>query len=169
MDPLGDLLRDLDRTRGHHEIHRPHDGPLHLQRADTLAAMTAWAEARGEGRLGMLLVLCVIRNRVALSPRFGQGWGGVILRPKQFSCWNDQVARIQLLRTLERGSGPEFDAWAMACGAAFDVMRDRCPDLTGGADHYFAPKGMVNGRPPSWAAAMVPTVTYRGHLFFREA
>jgi len=168
FDPISDLLRSLDATRSYHGIQRPHDGELYLQRADTLIAMTAWAEARGETRLGMLLILCVVRNRVAQSPRFGVGWPGVVLRPKQFSCWNaPKIARATLAGTFARGSGPDFDAWSIACGATFDVMQNRCPDLSGGADHYFAPGGMVNGKPPSWAKSMTPTVTYRGHLFFR--
>lgn len=48
---------------------------------------TMWAEARGEGRVGMLHVGSVILNRVK-DGRFRNSIRGVVLQPSQFSVWS---------------------------------------------------------------------------------
>lgn len=48
---------------------------------------TMWAEARGEGQLGMLHVGSVILNRVK-DPRFPNSIKAVVLQPKQFTVWS---------------------------------------------------------------------------------
>lgn len=58
---------------------------------------TMWAEARSEGRLGMLHVGSVILNRVR-DGRFRNTIKGVVLQPRQFSVWspsNPNYRRIQ--------------------------------------------------------------------------
>lgn len=53
-----------------------------------LLTLCMWGEARGEGLDGMLAVGSVVLNRVR-EKKFGEGIRGVVLRPKQFSCFNE--------------------------------------------------------------------------------
>ena len=56
---------------------------------------------------------------------------------------------------------------AAAFAVAQEVMAG-APDITVGADHYFAPAAMTPvGRVPEWAQGAEPTVVLGGHVFFR--
>lgn len=133
-------------------------------------ALTLHHEASGEGPRGMVAVGCVIRNRAVWGK-----WGGtardVCLAFKQFSCWRPAggttnygrlVIHADALRAGRRPSG-----MVKAFDAAAAVLRD-VPDVTHGADHYFAPAAMLPpGRVPRWAEGLTPTTTIGGHVFFR--
>ena len=160
-DAIKALLAELDANRPWHGIATPDSGlPPSAWSQATLLAATLWAEARGEGQLGMLMVGCVIRNRVKLAPRFGVDWRGVLLRPKQFSCWNaGDASGIRACYPLRHDAA----AWEIAARCAYDVYHERCPDLVDGADHYHATHVQ-----PAWAALMTRTAEYGRHVFLRS-
>lgn len=63
---------------------------------------TMWAEARGEGRTGMLHVGSVVLNRVEHG-YWGNSIKRVVLSPSQFSVWHrNRVPRIRTVTENER-------------------------------------------------------------------
>ena len=54
-----------------------------------LLALALYGEARGEITEGKIAVGSVILERVKLNKWYGQGLQGVILKPWQFSCFNE--------------------------------------------------------------------------------
>lgn len=126
--------------------------------AREVIARTLWAEARGEGRTGMLAVACVIQNR-ARHPRW---WGGtpvsVCLKPYQFSCWlPDDPNRQKLLAVTQTDS-----AFQAALSIADALLAGRLTDVTNGADHYHSV-----GVAPAWSDGKTPVATIGNHRFFR--
>lgn len=103
-------------------------------------------------------VASVILNR-ANNPRW---WGtdivSVCQKPWQFSCWNESdLNRAKLLAVTE--ADPEFrTAMFIACQAG------SLPDLTGGADSYYA---LSMAEPPAWVSRAVRTMTDGWHAFYR--
>lgn len=53
-----------------------------------LFALCIWGEARGESTESKIAVASVIKERVRLGGWYGKGYKGVILKNKQFSCFN---------------------------------------------------------------------------------
>lgn len=93
-----------------------------------MLALTAWREARGEGREGMRAVLHVIRNRV------NKGWGDwdhVVTKKWQFSSLT-APGDSQLVRWPD---SPD-EKFALAMQLADAVYDGTDPDITGGAVYY---------------------------------
>lgn len=122
-------------------------------------ARTVWAEARGEGELGMLAVAHVINNR-AVDP--GRDWWGdsiaeVCLKPWQFSCWNElDPNRGKLLRV-----GLEDPQYRIALRCCLAVLTGAA-DPTVGADHYH-----TLSIAPVWARGRARIATIGRHAFYR--
>jgi hypothetical protein len=97
-----------------------------------IVAMTIVGEARGEGKLGMHVVACVIAQRATEWKRNGKSITAkqVCLQKWQFSCWNPKDPnRPKLLQLLDTPAG------AYAKYLAVNLNRlDR--KFTGNADHY---------------------------------
>lgn len=123
-----------------------------------ILARTIWGEARSTGKAGMQHVASVILNR-ANNPRW---WGDDVIsvcqKPRQFSCWNEQDPnREKLLAVTE--ADPEFRT------AMFIALQaHQLPDLTGGADSYYA---LSMATPPTWAAKATRTMVDGWHAFYR--
>jgi len=123
-----------------------------------LAARTAWGEARGEGVVGMHAILNVIAHRVAKP-----GWWGrdieSVCRPVQFSCWNaNDPNRAKALSVTDED--PLFRSAMTLSGRMIEA---NLPDVTNGADSYFA-----LGIPlPRWAAGRKPVKVIGHHAFYR--
>jgi hypothetical protein len=100
---------------------------------------TVWGEARNQDPMGRKAVAAVIRNRANLS---GQPIRAVVQEPGQFEPWGDPKTR----RDLE-GLDPASDAYQAILA---DIEGD--DDPTGGATHFYSPKGQAaKGRkPPKW-------------------
>ncbi len=139
-------------------------------------AMTIFGEARAEPLIGQVAVGCVIRNRLARSPRFGSSWKGVCLRRLQFSCWfevggasNFATVMAQAER-LACGFAPKpGSAMAHALWVAEGVMTVGTPDVTRGADHYLT-TALLRSKPPGWTLPPAKQVAEIGaHTFFRVA
>jgi len=100
-------------------------------------AATVWAEARGEGIVGMAAVAAVIRNRLeGIYKRYGTTWAHVCLKPWQFSCWNiyDDGRRDPNLDLILHG--PTGNRWHYAQAITELTMDHLLGDPTGGATHY---------------------------------
>lgn len=112
-----------------------------------LLALCIWSEARGEPYLGKLAVGHVVQNRVAAQSWFGQTMGAVILKPWQFSWFNEPTGPVQV---------------DDACLAIADLTaRNVTIDPTGGATHFHA-----DYVKPDWAALMKFTGQIGRHLFY---
>jgi N-acetylmuramoyl-L-alanine amidase len=131
-------------------------------------ARTLWGEARGEAVDGQIAVAWVIRNR-AERVRFAGRLVGregavaqVCLAPWQFSCWNEgDPNRAKLLVLRE-------DQCRGQVGVASNVLDGLVPDPTSGADHYHTihPPAWARAWPPDWAASMLETACFGGHVFY---
>lgn len=132
-------------------------------------ARTIEGEAGGESYAGKVAVATVIGNRVLASrgelpysrtKRWGTTVTAVCLRPKQFSCWNDDDpnrARIEA-KTLD-------DLARDGCfAAALDGLRvagDPRNNLVGLSCHYH-----TLSVSPRWSRGKTPYATIGNHVFF---
>lgn len=130
--------------------------PRHLE----IFAKTIYGEARGEPYLGQVAVAHVIRTRTFRPRRFGDGYEGVCLREKQFSCWNEGDPNRKLLENVSLFELPMI----RAMGIAALVMIGELSDPTAGADHYFA----TSIDPPRWARDMDVKAVIGHHRFLEE-
>ena len=124
-----------------------------------LLAKTAWGEARGEGASGMQAVINVILNRVRAGSWYGLTVENVVLKPYQFSCWNDTDPNKDKILSLKT----EDPAFIQAKSLAFAGYNGLLADITNGATHYH-----TIGATPNWAKAMVQTKTIGNHIFYKE-
>jgi N-acetylmuramoyl-L-alanine amidase len=127
-----------------------------------IVARTAWMEARGEPREGRRAVIHAIINR-HLAGRWYSGatLAGTCLKPRQFSCWNENDAN--------REKGVELDAGDLLLGelrklvvAALDGSD---PDPTDFATHYYSTSMPL---PPEWAKTGRLTVELGRHRFYAD-
>ncbi len=124
-----------------------------------VVARTIWGEARGDGVDGMTAVACVIMNR-AHHPRW---WGAdpvmVCTKPWQFSCWNEgDPNRAKLIAVTD--ADPQFrEALAIAARA----LADQLPDITHGADSYYA----LGTPKPDWVWGATETAVIGSQAFYR--
>lgn len=124
-----------------------------------VAARTAWAEARGEGAQGMQAVLNVIANRAKTPGWWGHDVLSVSKARWQFSCWNDGDPN-QKKALAVTDEDPLFRA---ALTLAKRAVAGTLPDITGGADSYYA-----LGTPrPRWATNRQPLKVIGHHAFYR--
>lgn len=134
-----------------------------------LAAITIKQEAEDQGYNGMIAVGEVIRTRMKTRYQSNGTVAGTVLRPWQFSGWNQQEAgrlRTILLSFILKPDDPInrqcVDAWHESIGT----------NLTKGANLYFAPKVLrAEGVPdPAWVKH--PRVVFvekiNDHYFYRE-
>ena len=107
---------------------------------------TVLGEAGGESAEGQAAVAHVIKNR-SESGRYNKDPARVAKQPKQFSTWN---------AIGEGGNNPQkystsSDRFKRTRAIVEAVFNNAIPDPTGGATHYWAPRGMKGGKDPSWA------------------
>jgi len=122
-----------------------------------VVAKTVGGEARGEGRDGMKAVAHVIFNRVAQPRRFGVGWAGVCLRPRQFSCWNEDDPNRAKLEAATISRTP----WLRQAVIAVMEAWDEKDDPTHGSTHYHTKAISAN-----WAQGHTPAYVLGNHLFY---
>lgn len=173
MIDLAALERDRTASRPWHNIRAPRPGESLVDLPDdTLLALLAWAEARSQGYIGEVMVCQVAQWRAELGgPSMFPWYGGGSLREVMlqnyrgtwaFSCFSPQDPQATLICDPTRYGLP---AWEQACGAAFDVLQGRVPDLTDGATLYHR-----TDCHPTWDSPekVIHTVKYRDHIFMRE-
>jgi len=129
---------------------------IEAQRELTLLALCVWGEARGEPNLGKSAVAHVVMNRWRLGT-FGKTLRDVLLKPKQFSCFNaDDPNRNKLLKIKAS------ETWNQCFNAALGAYGGIDPDPTRGATHYCG----INSN-PGWRKLMLETARIGGHVFLR--
>lgn len=136
---------------------------------DVLAmARTLFGECRGESLNGQIAVAWVIRNRAEHPGWWSRNRDGipddtieaVCLEPHQFSCWWD--AQALKVRTVTVAKLKLFILLAQ------DILADRIPDPTDGADHYHTILRPEYAKvwPPKWAQGRTGK-TIGSHVFYR--
>ena len=137
---------------------------LEEQTDDILLACLLWGEARGETPEAQYAVGCVVRNRVLAGRYGGNTWKGVILRPKQFSCFNPQdINRKKLLDPLEWDKPA---VWERCYAVARSILDGEALDTTKRSTHYH--DKTLDLRPPFWAKVFKATVSIGDLRFFRD-
>lgn len=138
----------------------------HQQIADAYVVVsTLYLEARGEGEKGMQAVMNVIMNRA--KGDFSKA-KDVVLKPKQFSCWNGISNPVQttanMMKKERDGSLKDLKQYNQAIKIVDAAMKKKLTDITGGADHYYNPKK----ENPSWAKKMKRTIIVGDHHFHKS-
>ena len=125
-----------------------------------IAARTVWAEARGEGELGMRAVAWAIVNRHDVGKWFsGETLAECCLMKYQFSCWLAHDPNYTLIARL-----PDDDRTLDECrGFIQAAMLAAGDDPTEGATHY----ANLDVCSPAWAANATVTVKIGHHKFFK--
>jgi spore germination cell wall hydrolase CwlJ-like protein len=120
-----------------------------------LTALCTWREARGESSEAQRGVIWTIANRVEQGGWFGKDAVSVVLKPFQFSSFNE--------------SDPNAVKFPSATDSIFkDILlmvmdQGLDEDPTDGATHYFS-----GDDAPSWAAEMTFTTQIGAFKFFRR-
>lgn len=113
--------------------------PFSRQEPVTLLGMAIWAEARGTTSDARIGVGSVIRNRVGYNGRYGEGFSGVILRPYQFSSFNQgDPNREKMLRPLENQGATARLVWDLCYEIADGIYRGELADNTFSAVFYYS-------------------------------
>ncbi len=133
-------------------------------------AITLLGEARGEDILGRQMVAASVMNRVAHAQvhqaRIGAPfwWGAdlrsVVLKPWQYSCWNESDPNRAKLPSLT-----SHPLWSEAMAIADTAVAGRLIDRTQGADSYLNPD--IVKLPPKWAVPSRMTAQHLHHQFYR--
>lgn len=124
-----------------------------------VVARTLDGEAEGCGALGMQAVANVIANRVKHPRWWGNTFLGVCMAPYQFSCWLPGPDRVRIEALTADGNHWFQTAQALAKAAIAGTL----PDITSGADSYFA----IGSEVPHWAARATPVYSDKWHHFYR--
>jgi hypothetical protein len=101
-------------------------------------------EAADQGAEGMAAVAHVIANRAREA---GKSLYDIISAPKQFTAFSNPgpgAAKSMQDPSVRQTAEQVLEA----------VMGGQLPDPTGGATHYWAPRGMPGGKDPYWASAL---------------
>lgn len=130
--------------------------PFNRQRELTLLSMCIWGEARGEGHNGKLAVGKVVMNRYH-SGGFGHTITDIILRPLQFSCFNEKDVNRSKVLAIQND-----EVWQECVFVALSVYLGELIDPTNCATHYCHFKAT-----PSWAQVLEQTCQIGNHIFFR--
>ena len=146
--------------------------PIAQQDLEVLLALCLFGEARGESEAAQRAVAQIILNRARHPHRvFGSrpeaGWEEnlrrVILRPRQFSCFNPEDPNApKLLRPLEHES-PAVWKRCLRCARQALAAQNEEDRLTGNSDHYFD----ESLQPPTWADPAKRTVKIGRLHFYR--
>ena len=128
-----------------------------------ILARTLYGEARGEFAQGgpavLIAVANVIMNRFKQGGKFGKTVTEVCLKPRQFSCWNQNDPNRPLLQQEDL----ERDGLFKVCQkVAQKVAKGIWPDLTRESDHYHA-----TSCKPSWARAEKVKLRLGRHVFYK--
>jgi len=106
---------------------------------DVIAAALI-GEAGGEGEKGMHAVMNVIINRARGSNDLVRNAVSNVLKPKQFSFFNNYNAgREEMSQIIQRAS--KHSNWAKAREVALLGLSGKLKDITDGATHYHVSSG----------------------------
>ena len=127
-----------------------------------ILAKTIYGEARGESVAGMEAVANVILNRVKMNLIHPMWWGKsiteVCLKPKQFSCWNQDDPNFKILQ----GDLSQNPIYQICERIAKRAIAGCIKDNTNGATHYH-----TFHCHPLWAQHIIPCAQIGHHLFYK--
>jgi hypothetical protein len=136
-----------------------YDDPVQM-----ILARAIFGEARGESRDGKIAVGWVIRNRAENGRWWGTDYHSVILKPQQFSAFNQGDPNRPLVENpLYRNSQQDREAWYECYQMAGQVLNNQVVDPTKRADHFYS----LSIPKPSWADEAKFTVQIGNHKFYR--
>lgn len=118
-----------------------------------IIAVNAYAEARGEGYVGMVAVTNVVANRVK-DPEFPKTYYEVITQPKQFS-WRNNTKSIVI---------DDERSWAMANDIASLALKGKLPDYSNGA-RFYANVNKVDTKRHEWVTKYTVLNKVGNHTF----
>lgn len=124
-----------------------------------MLALCCWREARNQGLIGMSAVAWTVRNRVLNPSWWGTGWIDVILKPYQYSSFNQNDPNVSKL-PKDPHVDPDF---LLALQAADQVYQGLGDDPTDGATHYYS----TTIAEPQWVGHATYTVQIGAHRFYR--
>ena len=103
----------------------------------------------------------VAKNRLLSMTWYGKTWKEVLLKPKQFSCFNDgDPNRPKMLQAWhDRHNNPDM---RQARCIAHGIMNGDFKDNTKGANHYHH-----NSIKPKWSEGQKPVVVFEHHVFYK--
>ena len=130
-----------------------------LTRDERIVALTILGEARGEGKLGMYAVACVIQKRSQerkLTP------AKVCLEPWQFSIWNAGQGKVKKESQLYYLWKSKEKMYARELARAVCSKRKFSQKITGDANHYCT----LNTN-PSWGKNKKPVKIIGNHKFYK--
>lgn len=138
-------------------------------------AYTAWAEARGEGTIGMLAVMEVIVNRAAASGHPSTVCLNISKRG-QFEALAFKKAKPWLVAARNRDSmvpnivnrpGPDARAARVARILAWRLLTGQIQKNVAKGATFYATKTLVeSGKTPRWIRTFSPVATVGAHVFF---
>lgn len=117
-----------------------------------LLALCVWGEARGESHIGKLAVAHVVLNRVGRQTWYGYDVRDVILKPYQFSFFNELAAVV------------EVDRDDPCYVVAYLAISGHTVDPTKGATHYYS----RDIEAPDWTKDMKFLMCHGKHMFYKE-
>ena len=130
-------------------------------RSIEIMAKTMFGEARGEYRKhrlnSLIAVGNVIMNRCQKS---GKSIEAECLRPKQFSCWNNNDPNYNVITQVS----VDDPVYRICLDCASKIISHKIDDITKGSNHYYS-KSMKE--PPYWARDSDITVVIGNHIFLK--
>jgi len=108
-----------------------------------LLALAIWREARNQSPEAQFGVGCSIRNRVARPRWWGNSYRTVILKPWQYSSFNENDPNSSKYPT----EGP---LWIAIKQLAADVLAGKSDNTNGAVSYY---DRSLDNNPPKWAAS----------------
>lgn len=132
-----------------------------------IVGLTIIGEARGESVNGQVAVGCVIRNRFAYEKPIR--YHDVVLKPKQFSCWNDKDPNRPILVELAKMliNGQKLSPIYNQClFIARGIVEKDLLDNTRNSRFYMTSM-LFNTKRPSWAENAYDLIVVDHHTFFK--
>jgi N-acetylmuramoyl-L-alanine amidase len=140
--------------------------PFEVLSDEHLLALCMYGEARNQGLDGMLAVGSVVINRVTKNGWFGKGIRGVVLKPLQFSCFNENDPNFKILAFIADDFMDEISkdhvlnsAYWVSMGIHDGYLRSNVQRAT----HYHTVSVS-----PSWAQSMARVCQIKDHIFYEE-
>jgi spore germination cell wall hydrolase CwlJ-like protein len=134
-----------------------------MDRDMEIMAKTIYGEARGEymrkngGLKSLIAVGNVIMNR---SLESATSITTVCLKPKQFSCWNENDPNKKVIEQIV----PSDELYNICFAVAAKIICEELNDITNGANHYYS---RFMKRPPYWSEGHTPIIKIGNHIFFK--
>ena len=134
-----------------------------LTRDERICALTILGEARGEGKVGMFAIGCVIQRRSLEDKKTP---AQVCLEKKQFSPWNGADRRGNYRLKKESELYHLWDSkhmmYARHLARCINNKNTVLMDITKGANHFHA-----EGNNPYWIKGKKPVSIIGKHIFYK--